>query len=42
MSAKNPKRPTALRSRFVTVPKNESPANVPAVTKNVVAIDDAV
>ena len=42
MSAKIAKRPIALRSRLVTAPKTDSPANAPAVTKNVLAIDDAV
>ena len=41
-SAKSPNRPTALRSLLVTVPNVARPANAPAVTKNVLAIDDAV
>ena len=42
MTANRAKRPIAERSRLVTAPKADSPANVPPVMRNVLAIDPDV
>src|SRR4051812_23820530 len=42
INANTAKRPTTERSRLVTAPNTERPANAPAVMKNVFAIDPEV